>query len=229
MSDWKASTILTGVEFPGATGDFSSTVNFQRRLSYGVWTAPPTHPPPTPMHASTSMCMLKISYTGSHTIVWMHGNTTSTDSAPPPPPPPPPHHLPAFFHHLHQAQWVCNYLHQVKLSYARAWALKQTLILTQAYRPWWNISERRQPWRCQSSGRVGGRWSSASNSACRRSARRAGMPWRRAGPTAAGSCRQIVGSAAATRGITYTGSAPAIVLSSSVSSLCLLSPLSCVN
>ena len=48
--------------------------NYQCRPSYSVYTAPVC------MHALTSVCMLKIPSTGSHTIVWTCENTAHTRS-----------------------------------------------------------------------------------------------------------------------------------------------------
>ena len=69
----KPGTILTRVRVPGAARDFSPTVSFQYRLSYGVRTAPVCNR--TRQHPRT----LKIGNTGSHTVVWTHDNTTHTD------------------------------------------------------------------------------------------------------------------------------------------------------
>ena len=64
--------ILTRVRVPGAARDFSPRVNFQCGLSYGVRTEPRVQ-----SHASAFVRTVKITNTGSHTIVWTHENTTA--------------------------------------------------------------------------------------------------------------------------------------------------------
>ena len=59
--------ILTWVRVPGAAMDFSPTVSFQCRLSYGVRVQ---------SRASTSVRTLNIPNTGNHIIVWTHADSS---------------------------------------------------------------------------------------------------------------------------------------------------------
>ena len=62
----KPGAILTLVRVPCVARDFSSKANFSRY-------------PVCKLHASTSVRMLKIPHSGSHTIVWIHENTAHID------------------------------------------------------------------------------------------------------------------------------------------------------
>ena len=69
----KPCAIQTQVHVPGAARDFLPSqfpVQTLLRCPYS---------PCVQSHASTSVCTLKIPNTGSHTIVWTHGNTAHTD------------------------------------------------------------------------------------------------------------------------------------------------------
>ena len=59
---------------PNAARDFSPRVNFQCRLCYSTHTSPFVQ-----LHASASVRVLKISDTGSHTMVWTHENIVHAD------------------------------------------------------------------------------------------------------------------------------------------------------
>ena len=69
----KRGAVLTRVRVPGAARDFSPKVKIQRRLSFGVRTAPVRN------RLHQHLCMFIIPNTASHTIVWTHKNTTHTD------------------------------------------------------------------------------------------------------------------------------------------------------
>ena len=65
-SDGRPGAILTRVRFSSVSRDCSPRVSFQCKLSDGVRTAP------VKLHASTSVCTLKIPNTGRRNIVGTH-------------------------------------------------------------------------------------------------------------------------------------------------------------
>ena len=69
----RTGTLLRQVRFPGAAKDFCPRVNFPvqtlLRCPYSPWVQ---------SHALTSVLMLKIPSTGSHTFIWTHRNVAHT-------------------------------------------------------------------------------------------------------------------------------------------------------